>query len=601
MIDFCSIFPYESIRKDSKIVIYGMGSAGMNYFMQVLTTNYCEIIYAVDKNYNNYLNFPHFPVYSPEKLKEDNDYDYVLVAVKKESFLRQIEENLLKLGVPKEKIIIPQKMGCTEELYYHTLMKRLPNPPEDKLCIGIVCGGGIGDSLMETVFIKEVRKLVGKSAVIDYFSNNCFDKPDFIDKIYRVSDNFNKKYDVNIVMRRIPLVVYINEEKVKRFNQTFYEYCMDCKKIRSGNWSLGRIDNLIVQYALIKGKNRIEQYNINNIIELDRNTPTYLKWDISDNKILAQYGLEDTKYITICRSAGDDMKAKLWPLEYYNELLGMIKDKYPEIKLVKIGDSKEFGDIYPIDIDLEGKTTLEEVIPILKYSALLISPEGGMVHMKHFLNGKSVVLFGPTSPEVFGYANNINLRTTSCCNYCEWVTDSSLVTCIKSGGAPECLKELEPEYVFSKVKEVLDNIPEYTYDIVFQKNVGRLEDAKEEVKKFIERKGLEKVCYVNGKSYVDIGKESYLFDDDVSSIQYKNLNVKAEYGNVCNIPSKDNSYDVIVDLDFCEAVGKYALKEYFRITDDGKYVILYFVNQFYIPQIKNCMDTNFIILRKANL
>ncbi len=174
------------------------------------------------------------------------------------------------------------------------------------------------------------------------------------------------------------------------------------------------------------------------------------------------YGISALQFITVHR--GNDLKnkancVKLWPIGYYGILVKMLKQKYPEYQIVQLGVNKErCPDMENVDINLVGKTSLEDVVFLLKHSALHIDCEGGFTHLRHALHGgKTVVLFGPTDIAYYGYSENINLRT-DVCSGCEWVREKWLESCIKEMRNPACMYSLTPEYVFSEIvkSEVLN-------------------------------------------------------------------------------------------------------------------------------------------------
>lgn len=81
-----------------------------------------------------------------------------------------------------------------------------------------------------------------------------------------------------------------------------------------------------------------------------------------------------------------------------------------------------------------------------------IDTEGGLVHLRHALGGgPSVVLFGPTSPQVYGYKENLNLRSDKCSVPCEWVVDDWLTRCPRRTDKHLCMCSLSPEYVAEQI------------------------------------------------------------------------------------------------------------------------------------------------------
>lgn len=95
------IFPFNLVPSGKKLVLYGAGAVGQNYFEQVKKINYGEIVCWVDKNFAAYKNFP---VEQIEVITE-KEFDYVIIAIKSENTATEIKETLISLGVKENSII----------------------------------------------------------------------------------------------------------------------------------------------------------------------------------------------------------------------------------------------------------------------------------------------------------------------------------------------------------------------------------------------------------------------------------------------------------------------------------------------------------------
>lgn len=86
------------IIKNRKIVLYGAGSVGQDYNYQIKSESICEIVKWIDKKPVN------DNIDKPIVIKECQ-YDYILIAVMKESIATEIEKELMELGVCREKCL----------------------------------------------------------------------------------------------------------------------------------------------------------------------------------------------------------------------------------------------------------------------------------------------------------------------------------------------------------------------------------------------------------------------------------------------------------------------------------------------------------------
>lgn len=117
-----NIFPFENVKKGSKIVLYGMGHAGRQYAAQI-QGGYCKILFGLDM-YAELIQtkMPNFNVYWPKHIAEvDKDtYDAVVISVENQEVAETMKKNLLNFGVEEEKIIFNNK--------YYDDVKTLQSP-----------------------------------------------------------------------------------------------------------------------------------------------------------------------------------------------------------------------------------------------------------------------------------------------------------------------------------------------------------------------------------------------------------------------------------------------------------------------------------------
>lgn len=463
-------------------------------------------------------------------------------------------------------------------------------PTYNTLKIAIAEGGGMGDAMFQTTYIKEIRKLFDKPVIIDFYckSYKAFQNFPFIDNCLPYDDNHKvDDYDVYIISRRFYIILKIDEVKVRKYSSKFYDFCMDCKNLTDNVLSGEYHDNLFSQYALIHGKNRLEQANVHNILNIDRNTPKYMQWADEAFDVLDKYGLKNKKYITIsraCSSMYSNGHPKLWPLDYYNKLVNLIKQQNSDILIIQIGATGDFGLIDGIDIDLRGKTSIEETKCLLKYAYLHIDGEGGLVHLRNFLNGKSIVLFGPTSPEIFGYDENINLRSNACKYPCEWVIRDWTSHCLLSNKQHICMQQLTPEVVFEEFKKFQNQIPQWNYSVINIDDISTLDFSDKKIAQVLQ-------------SNITLGSSLSLaiYDSILCNNQPINKNNASktqniEYATPYNIPSVDEKFDIV----YCDKLDEithpaYAIREFLRILKENGSCLI-FVSDKYLQDLEKLFD-----------
>jgi hypothetical protein len=106
MIEY-AIFPFGQVERGSRCVIYGAGRAGQNFFRQVKGAGYCSIEYMVDRNWENI--DVHGTVVRPmEALLDTFGYDCCVISILDPVIRQSIVDDIISLGIPQGKIVIPQ-------------------------------------------------------------------------------------------------------------------------------------------------------------------------------------------------------------------------------------------------------------------------------------------------------------------------------------------------------------------------------------------------------------------------------------------------------------------------------------------------------------
>lgn len=97
------IFPFVNMLEDKSIALYAAGHVGAEYYEQICSRHYCAIDMWVSKSWEmdcaNGL-----PVSPVSDLLKDT-YDYVVIAIERENIAEEIRQELIELGVRKEKIL----------------------------------------------------------------------------------------------------------------------------------------------------------------------------------------------------------------------------------------------------------------------------------------------------------------------------------------------------------------------------------------------------------------------------------------------------------------------------------------------------------------
>ncbi|MDO8662441.1 MAG: glycosyltransferase family 9 protein [Candidatus Omnitrophota bacterium] len=160
-------------------------------------------------------------------------------------------------------------------------------------------------------------------------------------------------------------------------------------------------------------------------------------------------------------SWGKDASYKHWPALKFAQTADRLIDEF-KAKIVILGDRTEqaISDVIinamrNKPIDLTGKIKLERLPAVIKNLNLLISNDGGPMHMAVALGVKTVSVFGPVSELVYGpypdHRNHIVLKWDMQCRPC--YRNFKLEPCDKER---ECLKSVNVEDVFAAASMLLN-------------------------------------------------------------------------------------------------------------------------------------------------
>jgi hypothetical protein len=391
--------------------------------------------------------------------------------MKKEICLNSIRERIelynVKYPNSYNYIILKLCFWLVKQIFKKETVKKSNN---QKYKVAFLLSGGVGDIICSMPYISKFYSNFYLDNDIDIFVHETREIIEGLflhKKDYKKLDIFNsfspESYDLVILLIRFPKVLRFKKSHDIELN-AYIDYLKKVYKDNPIMFESGTQGDAIANaYSLLEGNVRSSQADLGQKLKVKSSDFTI---DVVDDvtEVLSKFSLLNKQYITIQRGVGEadltkEKSTRLWEKSKYDETCKLLKSQYPDIKIVQLGVSENYA-IKNIDLDLRGKTSFEELKVLLKFSKLHISTEGGMVHLRHFLKGgKSVVLFGPTSKEFYGYPENINLSASLCAN-CEWVSNQWREKCIKTGSYAECMRLLTPEKILQSIIDqgVLSNV-----------------------------------------------------------------------------------------------------------------------------------------------
>jgi len=463
-VDF-HLFPYDIIPRHSNIIVYGAGNVGQEYLEQIEQTNWCVVICFADKDYARY-KWMKITVRNPEDLFVDAVYDFVVIAIESLEIVDKVKNNLLKMGVPTEKIINVseryleknrQKSICYDE----------ETEKDDTVKIAYQIVGSMGTYIIYLKLLEEIVRVCPNCSV-DVFckigqAKWFYEKHPNVRSLREYNELKSEKDKYDVVLKighvvRLERLFYnkVNRlcpelaDKLRRLHDKFLNYYCNLNTHHLK-------DNLFIRKAGFLGINRFTALGHNGIFDLsDKRVNIPLDKNYED----AFNNLKLDKYITFNRGAacipGENREqTKIWPREHFDTFILEFKSKFPNIKVVQIG-AGDLEKLNGADRHYMGEN-MELVKYILKNAVFHLDCEGGLVHLATQLGTKCIVLFGPTSLQYFGYEQNINV-STNICNDCRWIAADWMVNCYRNGEKQICINSIAPETVLEKAESVLKSV-----------------------------------------------------------------------------------------------------------------------------------------------
>ena len=174
------------------------------------------------------------------------------------------------------------------------------------------------------------------------------------------------------------------------------------------------------------------------------------------NEMLKEY--EGKKLILL--APGSKWFTKKWPLEYFNEIIGQLKNREDIITGI-IGGADELalnivtgGNV----VDFRGKTSLLELAELIKRSELIVTNDSSPIHIASaWKDVKILAIFGPTVKELgfFPWSKNSVIFETE---------GLPCRPCSLHGGdkCPQkhfkCMLDIKPEIVLNEILKIIERV-----------------------------------------------------------------------------------------------------------------------------------------------
>ncbi|MBS82847.1 MAG: hypothetical protein CMD65_01790 [Gammaproteobacteria bacterium] len=328
----------------------------------------------------------------------------------------------------------------------------------------IIRCGLLGDTVDATSVINPIREFYGESVEIDWVSkpesSQLFELDKRINNVY-VLKHTKLPFILNlhkflIILNSLfkPYDLILNLEIGNKFNdlvrytRSHHKIGMPFKLVNDDIFKEHRVDH---QLRILN--EFFSKYNKKNAI------PSIIgkqKQDLENKFPLKE------KYIVLCPTnshfENENYRGyRAWPINNWLELIKKILEQ-TELNILLVGSKNEekyFKNFYPLRkrvYDLCGKTTVSDLITIMKFSEYVVATDSGSVHIAGASAKNIISIHGPTnyyqSAPYKTSKNNIKIASLNLkCSPC-YDTQA-----IKECPINKCMHNLNAETIFSYIKD----------------------------------------------------------------------------------------------------------------------------------------------------
>ena len=98
----CHLFPFYNVLEGKRVILYGAGRVGIDYYRQLKTEKNCRVVLWTEKNWKKYQ--ASYKEIGPVEQILQTAFDVIIIAVKKKALAESIMAELEKMGVRQEQM-----------------------------------------------------------------------------------------------------------------------------------------------------------------------------------------------------------------------------------------------------------------------------------------------------------------------------------------------------------------------------------------------------------------------------------------------------------------------------------------------------------------
>jgi ADP-heptose:LPS heptosyltransferase len=179
------------------------------------------------------------------------------------------------------------------------------------------------------------------------------------------------------------------------------------------------------------------------------------------SKVYSDYVPGYHRIVLLNPNSSEMLPQRRWPRENYSALGRMIVLEWEDALVLITGSAAERSEAlqmqeaigHPRFLSFAGMHKLSALIPLYNISTVLVTNDSGPAHFSAITPIRSIVLFGPETPRLYGSLGNTESITVELsCSPCVTAANQKNSAC----DDPVCMRMITPERVLASVRGLLD-------------------------------------------------------------------------------------------------------------------------------------------------
>jgi len=316
----------------------------------------------------------------------------------------------------------------------------------------------LGDVILAVPSIKAIKESYPKSEVSLLISKKYasifYDCP-YIDRIIPVEENYKSLHyirDISSRLRRISFDYIVDLQNNRATH--LIAFLSFGRKSFGFSRKLGFLLSAKTQFPYGKSIDPLSsQERILKLLGITFKEKKLTFWD-TELADISRYKLKRNRLIGINVSAARKWETKNWPFNNTKRFIEMVYRELNGYEVVLIGDRDSEKIALNLQsflkqkaINLSGKTSLRELIAVIRRLDAFITPDTATLHLAQSLGVPTIALFGPTNPSAHTVRSpNLHIIVKKLnCSFCYKPRCET----------HECMSSISPSEVLARLKHIL--------------------------------------------------------------------------------------------------------------------------------------------------